>query len=397
MLSPEAGTARRVESVDVVRGLAMIAMALDHTRDFFGVPGDPTNLATASAAFFFTRWVTHFCAPTFFLLTGVGARLSRGRRSVGELSRFLLTRGAGLIVFELLVMRCFAYQFNVDFRVTMLLVLWALGWSMIALAAFVHLPVKWIVVFGALLVVGHNALDGFRATGPLWTILHGPGFVVNTEQYVVFAAYPLVPWIGVTALGYALGDLWSAAPERRRTWLWRGGLACVAAFIVLRGLNIYGNPSPWTTQVSPLYTVLAFLNTTKYPPSLLFLLMTLGPVALLLATLERHSSMQNHAPGRAWWRPLLTFGRVPLFYYAVHFFLLHLLAVIVCALRYGSVHWMFESPDLSRYPFTPPPGWGYSLPVVYVTWIIIVVAMYPLCVRYGQLKAARRGGWTSYL
>jgi uncharacterized membrane protein len=168
--------------VDAVRGLAMILMALDHTRDFFGVPGDPTNLATASAALFFTRWVTHFCAPTFFLLTGVGARLSRGRRPVGELSRFLFTRGAWLVVFELVVMRCFAYQFNVDFRVTMLLVLWALGWSMIALAALVHLPVKWIVVVGALLVVGHNAFDGIRATGPLWTILHGPGFVVNTQR-----------------------------------------------------------------------------------------------------------------------------------------------------------------------------------------------------------------------
>ena len=380
--------ADRLPSVDLVRGIAMVLMALDHTRDFFGVPADPTNLARASAALFMTRWITHFCAPTFFLLTGVGAGLSLRRRSVGDLSRFLFTRGLWLLVFETVVMRCLAYQFNVDYRVTMLLVLWALGWSMIGLAGLVYLPMRVIAMFALVLIVGHNALDGVRLANPLWAVLHGPGFVVNTSRVVVFAAYPLVPWLGVTALGFVLAGVYDLDAARRRQWLVRGGFAAIVAFVALRWLNVYGDPSRWAAQPSPLFTLLSFLNATKYPPSLLFLLMTLGPVALMLAAVERAS------PSLV--RPIVIFGRVPLFYYAGHFFLLHLAAVGVALVRYGSAHWMFESPDLARYPFTPPPGWGYALPVVYVTWILVVRLMYPLSTRYARLKASGRSGWLSY-
>ena len=368
----------------------MILMALDHTRDFFGIPGQsPTNLATASAALFFTRWVTHFCAPVFFLLMGTGAFLAGQRRSRPDLTRFLLTRGVWLIVLDLVVLRCFAYQFNVDYRVTMLLVLWALGWSLIFLAALIRLPVTWIAAIGATIVATHNLLDAFRFTNPLWVTLHGPGLVFNHAGHVVFAAYPLVPWIGVTALGYAVGATYTWTPERRRQLLIRTGIGLTLAFLIIRGLNVYGDPSPWKTQPTLLFTALSFLNTTKYPPSLAFLLMTLGPALLALAWTERW--------GGAWQRPLLVFGRVPLFYYVLHFALLHVAAVVICVAKYGSAHWMFESPDLGNYPFTPPPGWGFSLPVVYLAWISVVLAVYPLCRWFASLKTRRRDAWLSYL
>jgi uncharacterized membrane protein len=380
----------RVESVDVVRGVIMILMALDHTRDFFGIPGqNPTDLASASAALFFTRWVTHFCAPVFFLLTGTGAYLSLRRKSPGELSRFLFTRGIWLIFLEVVVLRCFAYQFNFDYRVTMLLVLWALGWAMITLSALVRLPAFVATTFGVILIVGHNLFDSVRSASPLWAILHSPGFVVNNPDHVVFVAYPLIPWIGVTAVGYGLGQVYSWDTERRRAFLLRLGLALSLAFVVIRGLNIYGDPSRWMRQKTTLFTVLSLLNTTKYPPSLLFLLMTLGPAMIFLWSVDK--GMPRAV------KPALVIGKVPFFYYVLHFALIHVIAVVTCYLRYGSAHWMFESPDLGHYPFSPPPGWGYSLPVVYLVWAFVVVAMYPLCRWFATLKQRRSDAWLSYL
>jgi uncharacterized membrane protein len=380
----------RVESIDVVRGLIMILMALDHTRDFFGVPGQrPTDLTTASAALFLTRWITYFCAPVFFLLTGTGACLSLARRSRGSLSLFLLTRGLWLIVLEVVVARCLAYQFNVDFRVTLLLVLWALGWAMIVLAGLVRLPVAVCTALGIAMIAGHNLLDGFRSTSPLWSILHAPGFVLHTPEHTVFVAYPLVPWIGVTAVGYGLGQIYGWDGDRRRAFLLRVGLALILAFAAIRGVNAYGDPTPWTAMPTPLLTALSFLNVTKYPPSLLFLLMTLGPALVLLWAVDRGTPRLL--------RPALVIGKVPLLYYLVHFFLIHLLAVVVCAARYGSAHWMFASPDLGNYPFTPPPGWGYPLPVVYALWACVVLALYPLCRWFAALKQRRADPWLSYL
>ena len=368
----------------------MIVMALDHTRDFFGIPGqNPTDLANATAGLFLTRWVTFFCAPVFFLLTGTGAYLSLRRRSPGELSRFLLTRGLWLIVLEVVLVRCFAYQFNVDYRVTMLLVLWALGWAMILLAALVRLPAFVATVVGVLLIVGHNLLDSVRSANPLWSILHAPGFVLNTPDRVVFVAYPLIPWIGVTFVGYGLGQVYAWNPDRRRAVLLRLGLALSLAFLVIRGLDAYGDPARWMPQKTAMFTVLSFLNTTKYPPSLLFLLMTLGPAMFFLRFVDRGTPRIL--------RPALVIGKVPLFYYFLHFALIHLLAVATCYLRYGSAHWMFESPDLARYPFTAPPGWGYSLPVVYLTWAFVVAAMYPLCRWFATLKQRRSDPWLSYI
>src|SRR4051812_19660501 len=222
----------RLEAIDVVRGVIMVLMALDHPRDFFGIPGpSPTNLAQASAALFLTRWITHFCAPVFFLLAGTGARLSLRRRSIPELSRFLLTRGIWLIAAELVLARCFAYQFNVDYQITLLLVLWTAGWAMIVLAALVHLPLSIVIAIGAVLIGGQNLFDSIRTANPLWTILHRQGAVLNGD-HVVFVAYPLIPWIGVTAVGYGLGHLYSRAAHARRAWLLWLGLAATAAFVV---------------------------------------------------------------------------------------------------------------------------------------------------------------------
>ncbi|MEO8139453.1 MAG: heparan-alpha-glucosaminide N-acetyltransferase domain-containing protein [Gemmatimonadota bacterium] len=380
----------RLESIDVVRGLIMIIMALDHTRDFFGIPGQsPTDLTTASAALFLTRWITYFCAPVFFLLTGTGAYLSLRWKSTSELSRYLFTRGVWLIFLELVVLRCFAYQFNIDYRVTLLLVLWALGWAMITLAVLMWLSAPVVTLIGVMMIATHNLLDGVSSTNPLWAILHVPGFVLNTPEHAVFVAYPLIPWIGVTAAGFGLGQIFGWERDRRRAFLLRLGLGLSAAFLLLRGINLYGDPAPWAPQRTTEFTVLSFLNTIKYPPSLLFLLMTLGPAMLLLRVVDREIPR--------WLRPALVIGKVPLFYYILHFFLIHLLAVGICLLRYGSAHWMFESPDLGHYPFSPPPGWGYSLPFVYMVWLCVVVAMYPLCHWFAGLKRRRREVWLSYL
>lgn len=380
----------RLESVDLLRGVIMVLMALDHTRDFFGIPGqNPTNLATASAGLFLTRWVTHFCAPVFFLLTGTGAFLSLRRRTPAELSRFLATRGLWLIFAEIVLLRCLAYQFNFDFRVTMLLVLWALGWAMITLALLVRFPAWVATTFGVVLIAGHNLLDSVKSAHPLWAILHQPGFVLNTPEHVVFAAYPLIPWIGVTAAGYGLGQIYRWDVARRRRFLLRLGLGLTAGFLVIRGLNIYGDPSRWAVQPSSLFTVLSFLNVTKYPPSLSFLLMTLGPALLLLYAVDRR------VPGVL--RPAIVIGKVPMFYYMLHFALIHVLAVITCWVGWGSPHWMFESPDLGHYPFTPPPGWGWQLPVVYLAWALVVLLMYPLCRWFAGVKARRTDAWLSYL
>jgi uncharacterized membrane protein len=379
----------RIESVDALRGVIMILMALDHTRDFFGVPGaNPVDLSRASAALFLTRWVTHFCAPVFFLFTGTGAYLSLKRKSRRELSQFLFARGLWLIFLELVVTRGFGWQFNFDYRVTMLIVLWALGWAMIVLSGLVYLPLSLVTAFGLVLIAGHNLFDSVSWSNPFWSILHVPGFVLNTPQHAILVAYPLIPWIGVTAVGYGLGRIYSSTPEKQSTFLLRLGLCATASFLVLRFVNRYGDPNPWSAQKSGVFTALSFLNTTKYPPSLLYLLMTLGPALLLLWGLN------DRIPQLL--RPALAFGKVPMFYYVLHIPLIHIVAISVCYARYGQVHWMFESSTPGQFPVTPPPGWGFSLPIIYSIWIGVVLALYPLCCGFADLKRRRTDAWLSY-
>jgi uncharacterized membrane protein len=378
----------RLDSIDVVRGVIMILMALDHTRDFFGMPGqNPTNLAQASAALFLTRWITHFCAPVFFLLTGTGACLSLRRQSPGELSQFLVTRGLWLIFLELVLARCLVYQFNVDYQVTMLLVLWALGWAMITLSVLVHIPAGVATAFGVVLVLGHNLFDAVRAgpSGRSFTLRCHPERP-GTCRVRVLPADPL-DWRHRRGV-WPRPDLRLGAP-RRRGFLLRLGLSLCLAFVVIRGVNGYGDPAHWTQHQTAALTTLSFLNTTKYPPSLLFLLMTLGPALLLLRAFDHETPRSV--------RPALVFGRVPLFYYLLHFLLIHLLAVATCYLRFGSAHWMFESPDLAHYPFSAPPGWGYPLPIVYGIWALVVATAYPFCAGFSALKQRRTNRWLGYL
>jgi uncharacterized membrane protein len=380
----------RIEAVDVLRGAVMILMALDHTRDFFGVPGvSPTDLTRTTVVLFFTRWVTHFCAPVFCLLTGTSAYLALRSKSKRQLSQYLFTRGLWLIFLDLVVFRCLGLQFNFDSHVIILNVLWALGWAMIVLSLLVHLPVAAIATFGLVLIVGHNALDSVRTSYPLWSILHAPNFILQTPRHAIFVAYPLIPWIGVTAVGYSLGVIYDWARPRRRMFMLWSGLGLTAAFVVLRAVNVYGDPAPWTTQGSTVFTALSFLNTTKYPPSLLFLLMTIGPALIFLAAVDAR------APPLL--RPALVFGKVPLFYFLLHVPLIHLIAVVVCYARYGQVHWMFETPSVNQFPVAFPPGWGFSLSIVYLVWVCVVVSLYPLCHWFAGIKRRRSDPWLSYV
>jgi uncharacterized membrane protein len=265
---------------------------------------------------------------------------------------------------------------------------------MVVLGLLVYLP-TWVVgAFGVILIAVHNLADGvspgaFGALAPLWTVLHSPGFVFNGAHHVVFVAYPLVPWIGVTAAGYALGSFFNLDAHRRRSFLLRLGVGLTVGFALLRASNIYGDPSKWSVQKTSFFTFLSFINATKYPPSLLFLLMTLGPALLFLRAVDGRTP--------AFLRPAMIFGRVPMFYYLLHMAIIHLLAVVASFARYGAIHWMFESPTLGQFPVTQPPGWPAPLPAVYLVWATVVVLLYPLCRWYAALKARSNNPWLSYL
>jgi len=379
----------RVEAVDIVRGIAMILMALDHTRDFLGATDiSPTDLAKTTVPLFFTRWITHFCAPIFFLLTGTSAYLSRRGRSTGQLSRYLLTRGLWLMFLDVTWFH-FSLQFNFEYHVILLNVLWALGWAMVVLAALIHLPLPAIATVGVLLIAGHNLLDPIRAANPLWSILHVQNFILSTPEYAILVAYPLIPWVGVTAAGYSLGVIYDWPTERRRPFLLWSGLLVTGAFVVIRAANVYGDPTPWAPQHTGGFTAVSFLNTTKYPPSLLFLLMTIGPALVLLRLVDGRT-----AP---WLSPVATIGKVPMFYFLLHIPLIHLVAVMVCYALYGNAHWMFETPSIRQYPVAFPPGWGLSLPAVYLFWFCIVLALYPLCRWFAAVKRRSGSPWLSYV
>ena len=388
---PAPPRAERIRALDVLRGLVIVLMVVDHVRWFLSEARfDPTDAARTTIALFFTRWVTHFCAPAFMLLAGAGAYLSIGRgRTRPELSRYLLTRGLWLLLLEVTVARV-GWQFNLDYGYTGLLVFWALGWSMIALAALVHLPARVVAAVGGVIIVGHNLLDGVEPAalgGPgwLWTVLHRPGVVEMAAGVQLFVLYPLVPWIGVMAVGYAFGALVALPSARRdRLFVWLG-VGLTLAFVLLRAANLYGDPRPWSGQAEPWRTVLSFLDTTKYPASLLFLLMTLGPAVALLPALER---------ARGWWAEgLRTFGRVPLFFWLLHVPLIHLIALGFSLARYGEV-----IPWLVRNPPTPlPEGYGYGLAVVYAVSASVVLLLYPACRWFADLKRRRRDAWLDYL
>jgi len=381
----------RLDSVDLLRGLVMIIMALDHVRVFLhhATPlFDPTDLARTNAPLFLTRWVTHFCAPVFVFLAGTGAFLSGARgKTRGELSRFLLTRGLWLVFLELTVIRL-AWTFDPTYSVTPLQVIWAIGWSMVVLSALIYLPTWAVTTFGVAVIALHNLLDpltsaSFGPLGWLWSILHTGEPLEPFAGRQFIPVYPLIPWVGVMAAGYGLGPVLLLERERRRRLLLRLGVGLTLAFVVLRALNFYGDPRPWSLQESGLFTLFSFFNTHKYPPSLLFLLMTLGPALVALRLFDRGTGRLA--------RPLVTFGRVPLFYYVLHLYLIQMLAVVFAIARYGPrVGEAFAGGRL-------PPDYGYGLSVIYAVWLGVVAALYLPCRWFAGLKRRRREAWLSYL
>jgi uncharacterized membrane protein len=386
--SSDVASRPRLDSIDLLRGLVMILMALDHTRDFIGAGGmNPRDVA--DPALFLTRWITHYCAPIFIFLAGLSAYHygTRGR-STGEVSRFLLTRGLWLILIEFTLVRLgWSFSLNLNFFVAQ--VIWAIGASMVVLAALVWLP-RWAIAAIALtMIAGHNLLDGLRAeqlgaAGWLWNFLHQPAVLQLGPQTKVLALYSLIPWAGVMAAGYVLGPVFKLDPVSRRRFLLSTGTAIVLGFIALRATNLYGDPAAWSVQSDWIGTVLSFVNCEKYPPSLLYLMMTLGPALILLALFER---AQGTLAG---W--ITTFGRVPFLFYVAHIFLIHALAVAMALAMLGDAGWL-----MGQFPPQKPAAYGLDLLGVYSTWLCVVVLLYPLCRWFASIKQRRREWWWSYL
>lgn len=380
----------RIHSIDILRGVVMIIMALDHTRDFLHFNIDPTDLQTTTPILFFTRWITHFCAPVFVFLSGTSAFLSGRKKTKKQLSSFLLKRGLWLIVIELTVFNLFL-TFDITFGFLAIEVLSVIGFSMIILAGVINLPLPTIFFIGLIIVCGHNLLDTFDYIKPTqtplwWGFLHQQSFFPYDHNRLFAILYPLLPWPGVMMLGYCLGSLYKKEfdVKRRQKILLSTGILITLFFIILRFSNIYGDPSEWQRQKAFVFTILSFLNTTKYPASLLFLSMTLGPAIILLSLLDRSKGK--------WSKVVSIYGRVPFFYFLVHFFIIH---VICMVLFFAKGHTLSEA-DTGFLHFKSSND-GLPLGVVYLIWITVVVAMYPLCKRYDRLKSSHKKWWLSYL
>lgn len=373
-------------------------MGLDHVRDFFGpTPFPPEDLSQASAALFLTRWVTHFCAPVFVFLAGLGAALYQANgRSRSETARFLCTRGLFLIVLELTVINVSWLSFWNGYL--FIQVIWVIGASMIALAGLLYLPRMAILAVSVVMIAGHNLLDGIRpdafgSLGWLWSVLHVRNWIPLGDGFGMIVIYPLVPWIGVMSLGYLLGPVFALSAQERRRRLVTWGAVLTLLFLALRAVNVYGDPSPWqANERGAVFTLLSFLNTTKYPASLDFLLMTLGPALLVLPALEAFRGRLAQA--------FVVFGRVPLFFYVVHIPVIHLSAVVFSKLYYGVVGpesgvpwigWFLQGPQAA------PPGYEQNLWLVWGVWIVVTVALYWPCKWYAHLKRTRENPIYSYL
>ena len=392
------GARMRLQSIDILRGLVMVIMALDHSRDFLSnAPFDPTDLAHTSPALFFTRWITHVCAPVFVLLAGTGAYLSTSNgKSTLDLARFLATRGLWLVFLEVAIITPLGWSFNWSFSFVRMQVFWAIGASMVVLAALVPvLPRRMIGALGLLIVLGHNLLDGPHADwlGPLaptWRFLHTMSVVPIAPHQMLIFLYPLAPWFGVMALGYGFGDIVQLEASRRRMALLSLGAGMILLFLILRASNLYGDPKPWIAQPTTVMTALSWINGTKYPPSLIYLLMTLGPAMIVLALIDRAPPIVTH--------PLATLGRVPLFYYLLHLPLIHGIAVLLSHLRYGQSGWLMHDMMAQKGAAFPlPHGYGYDLWVVYAVWLGAVVALYPACRWFAGVKQKSRNPLLSYL
>ncbi len=387
----------RIATLDIIRGIVMIIMALDHTRDFYHADVasfDPTDLTKTNPALFFTRWITHFCAPTFVFLSGMSAYISRQRKSTKELSLFLLTRGLWLVALEFTVVRL-GITFNLFYDFVIFQVIWVIGASMIVLAALVYLSQRVILAIGLVLVFGHNLFDlmqvqpGDSGYVP-WAILQQSGTGSLWSGNSTLIAYPLIPWLGIMLTGYGAGFLFSKNFDRlkRKQILLNAGIIAILLFVILRFTNLYGDPRGWSVQKNALFTIMSFVNTTKYPVSLLYTLMTLGPILIIMAWMENWKTK--------FLEPARIVGRVPLFYYILHFYLIHLTALCVFMITTGT-SWSDVNFHFPKTFGGIPPGVGYTLGWVYVAWISIVIALYPLCKWYHHYKSKHHQWWLGYL
>ncbi len=389
----------RIHSIDLIRGAVMILMAIDHVRVFAGIPAGGPSLGI-----FFTRWITHFCAPAFLFLAGTSA-FFYGRRH-DDLPRFLLLRGAWLVFLELTFLRV-AWTFNFDFlHYEMAGVIWAIGWCMILMAGLVKLPLRAVAAIGLVIIAGHNVLDssfwtviptlGNDVGSALWKIMYigffaGPVSLGQDGPNLV-VLYSIVPWIGVMAVGYAFGKILTLEPADRNRQCLQIGLGSIALFLLLRGFNLYGDPNPWTSPSGGsnggMPALLSFLNTTKYPASFSFLLMTLGPAIALVPFLERARGMVTE------WISL--FGRVPFFFYMLHIPLIHAIALVVSLITLGEISpWLFTNHPMGNPP--PPDGYRWGLGTLYLVWALAIVILFFACRWFAELKAKRTEWWLRYL
>ncbi len=387
----------RIESIDILRGIVMVIMALDHVRDYFHYGSffnDPTNLETTTPMLFFTRFITHYCAPVFIFLAGTSAFLYGSKKTKPELFRFLFSRGLWLIFMELVVNNLL-WTFDLTYSFLIVQVIWTIGVSMVILSLLIYLPNMLIIAFGVVLIAGHNAFDGIVMEGQsvqsmIWYFLHQQQMLVYSNDFIFMIQYPLIPWIGLMALGYCFGQLYVTDFDAkiRKQWLLRAGTILTALFFVLRSINIYGDPAPWSVQDTAAKAVLSFFNVTKYPPSLLYLCITIGPALLFLYAFEKTRNRFTDF--------FLVFGRVPLFYYFLHVFVIHILAIFGILIFDGNWRDMIlNAPSFSNANLRT---YGYSLFVVYMVWIVVVLLLYPLCKKYMHYKAANKDKWwLSYL
>lgn len=390
----------RIISVDFMRGLVMIIMAIDHSRDFLtNVPFQPENIAHTWPALFFTRWITHFCAPMFFFLAGTGAYLlKRKTGSIGTVSRFLWTRGLWLILLEFTVIE---YAWTFTFW-QMGGIIWSIGCSMVLLALLIRLPDQALLSFGLVLVLFHDLFDSIRPAqfgnyAGLWMILHHKGVIPHTHFFVLF---PLVPLVGVMALGYIFGKLFDKPVDQRvRLMLLLGGVA-TALFLVLRAFNAYGNPvagvagnSPgqWHPQSTLAMSIVSFLDLEKYPPSLQFLLMVVGPSLILFSVVDKFGASERFD---RWAKPIVVFGRVPLFFYVLHLYAIHFAAILLAKLSHQPVGWLWKG---GFWMNEVPEGYGHGLPMVYLTWLVVIVVLYFPCAWFAEYKRRHKAWWLSYL
>jgi uncharacterized membrane protein len=388
----------RLASVDVLRGLVIVVMALDHVRDYFNFGGEADPMANPGigAALFFTRWITHFCAPVFVFLAGTSAGLMTSRRTRSALGAFLFKRGVWLILIEWSVVAT-AWSFapwgiqQLDGRVGLVMqVIWAIGASMVLLAGAQFLGQRVCLVIGGAILAGHNLLDPiwpvtrglFDAGHPVWVALHTQ-MRTDIGPFSFVWVYPLLPWVGVMLLGYGTAPLFQRPAQRRDARLLAWGVAATTAFVVLRGSGVYGDPNPWQVQNGAIRTIIDFLNVTKYPPSLLFTLMTLGPAAILCASADRLPDAVK--------RPLIVFGRAPFAFYVAHLYLIHTLAV-----AFGVIQG-FKAHEFLTYSFFFPKGYGVGLAGTYAVWLLVVATLYPLCRWVAAIKRRRQDWWLSYL